>query len=296
MKTPIWFLLALALVVGAVLWLLFGQSSDSGLPDETLTASPLPSEAPTPTPLPEIRFPVPTPEAAPEDPLVPTPTPLPSLGESDPAFRGALVQRYGSSPLERWLAPNALIQRIVVTVDSLDQPTPITLRSRPIAHVPGLFVVVGEGDTLTTNEDNARRYTPYVQLLQSVPAGRVAELYFGFYPLFQAAYEELGYPGRHFNDRLVDVIDHLLETPELPQPVALVRPKVLYQYADADTEARSWGQKLLIRMGLTHLRAVKAELRAFRAAVTQMPLEPLDLSAPEADPAADDADAASPLP
>lgn len=293
MKTPIWFLLALVLVVGAVLWLLFGQRNDGGLPEAAPTPTPLATLSPTPTPLPEIRFPVPTPMAEAPAPDAPVPTALPSLAESDPAFRGALVERYGSTPLERWLAPSALIQRMTVTIDSLDQPTPVTLRARPLAHVPGLFVVFGEGDSLTTNDDNARRYTPYVELLQSVDAGRLAELYFGFYPLFQAAYEELGYPGRHFNDRLVDIIDHLLETPELPQPVALVRPRVLYQYADPDTEARSWGQKLLIRMGLPHLRAVKAELRALRAAITQMPIEPLSGEAAPLTPPGADAPAPS---
>ncbi|RPJ48250.1 MAG: DUF3014 domain-containing protein, partial [Betaproteobacteria bacterium] len=78
---------------------------------------------------------------------------------------------------------------------------------------------------------------------------------------------ELGYPKGHFNDRLVAVIDHLLEAPELKTPVALVRPKVLYLYADPELEARSAGQKMLMRMGAEHAGRVKTTLREIRAAI-----------------------------
>ncbi len=275
MKTPTWFLIAVALVVAAVVWLLFW----SDRPDTTeIPALPPSLQAePTPTPAPDadIRYPVPTPtpdsETTPEGSPAPSVEPLPALRDSDGPFRRALLSRFGDNPLDRWLAPDALIQRIVATLNTLDQPTPVALRLRPLAHVPGLFQVIGEGDTLTTNDDNSRRYDPYVTLMDEADTEAWVALYLRYYPLFQAAYEELGFPGRHFNDRLIDVIDHLLETPEIAGPLPLVRPKVLYRYADADTEARSWGQKSLIRMGVDHQRTVKAKLRELRAALVQTP-------------------------
>ena len=45
------------------------------------------------------------------------------------------------------------------------------------------------------------------------------------------------------------MIDHLLATPEIEGPIRLVQPKVLYEFADPELEARSAGQKLLLRMG-----------------------------------------------
>lgn len=270
MKTPTWFLIAVALVVAAVVWLLFwsDRPDTSEIPALPPSLQPLPE--PTPTTDADIRYPVPDardivdPDADPD-----AGEPLPSLGDSDGPFRQALLARFGDSPLDRWLAPSALIQRIVVTINSLDQTTPVALRLRPLAHVPGLFQVIGGGDTLTTNDDNTKRYAPYVQLVADVDEARLVALYVRYYPLFQSAYEELGFPGRHFNDRLVDVIDHLLETPEMSGPLPLVRPKVLYGYADPDTEARSWGQKTLIRMGVDHQRVVKARLRTLRAALVR---------------------------
>jgi hypothetical protein len=84
------------------------------------------------------------------------------------------------------------------------------------------------------------------------------------YPLFQRAYEELGYPGKHFNDRLMEAIDDLLAAPEAAAPVKLLRPTVLYEYADPELETRSAGQKILIRMGNENASHVKAKLAEIR--------------------------------
>ena len=41
----------------------------------------------------------------------------------------------------------------------------------------------------------------------------------------------------------------------------------LHQHADAGLEARSAGQKLLIRMGPANARVIKAKLKEFRAEI-----------------------------
>jgi hypothetical protein len=89
--------------------------------------------------------------------------------------------------------------------------------------------------------------------------------------LFQQAYEELGYPGAYFNDRLVHAIDHLLATPEIAGDLALKQPRVLYEFADPQLEMLSAGQKAMLRIGPDNARRVKAKLRALRAEITSKP-------------------------
>ena len=93
-------------------------------------------------------------------------------------------------------------------------------------------------------------------------------MYRRFYPLFQKSYERLGYPNAYFNDRVVEIIDHLLETPEAETPTRLVRPHVLYEFEDSDLESLSSGQKLLIRMGSEHAAYIKRALRGLRSRIT----------------------------
>jgi hypothetical protein len=88
-----------------------------------------------------------------------------------------------------------------------------------------------------------------------------------FYPLFQQAYQALGYPNGYFNDRLVVTIDNLLAAPDITTDIAVVRPNVMYQFADPKLEDLSAGQKLMLRMGPTNAAIVKAKLRELRAQV-----------------------------
>jgi hypothetical protein len=123
-------------------------------------------------------------------------------------------------------------------------------------------------ETLVLAERNAARYSAAVMVIANLDMQQAAALYRRYYPLLQQTYEELGFPDRYFNDRLVEVIGHLLETPDLQGPIALVQPKVMFEYADPALEARSAGQKLLMRMGSKHASVIKAQLSKFREVIT----------------------------
>ena len=104
---------------------------------------------------------------------------------------------------------------------------------------------------------------------------RAVALYQRLYPLFQRAYEGLGYPGKYFNDRLVAVIDLLLDTPEpsgalkveLPAihgPLKPTHPWVLYRFSDPALEGLSSGQKILLRVGRENEKRLKSKLAGIR--------------------------------
>ena len=101
--------------------------------------------------------------------------------------------------------------------------------------------------------------------MQKTDAKQLAALYFHFYPLFQQAYQNLGYPNGYFNDRLVATIDNLLAAPDVTGDIALVRPNVMYQFADPKLERLSAGQKPMLRMGPANAGIVKTKLRELRA-------------------------------
>jgi hypothetical protein len=117
--------------------------------------------------------------------------------------------------------------------------------------------------------ENAARYTPYVRVMESIDARKLATTYVRLYPLFQDAYKELGYPKGYFNDRLVAVIDHLLATPEVSGAIRIEQPKVLYEFADPVLKSTSSGQQILLRMGNENAQKVKSKLREIRKELTR---------------------------
>ncbi len=191
---------------------------------------------------------------------------LPALNDSDPVVRDSLVGVFGRGPVEQFLVPQNVVRHIVVTVDNLPRRK-LAVELRPLKPTAGQMVSARQGEVTTLSAANFERYAALVRLVQATDVKALALVYERLYPLFQQAYEDLGYPGKYFNDRLVEVIDHLLQTPEVPAPIALVQPKVMWEYADASLENRSAGQKLLIRMGPQNARIIKAKLREFRAEI-----------------------------
>jgi hypothetical protein len=137
----------------------------------------------------------------------------------------------------------------------------------PVKPIGGELLATGEAEEFELGADNYARYEPLIKVVQNTDAAQLAAMYKQYYPLFQQAYVDLGYPDGYFNDRLVEVIDHLLATPDLTGPVLLKRPSVNYEFADAELENRSAGQKTLIRMGSQNAAVVKAKLRELRKAV-----------------------------
>ena len=192
---------------------------------------------------------------------------LPALGESDSTVRTALGTLPGASGFERFFYPETMVRRFVATVDNLPRRSvaPQVMIAKP---VPGLFLVSPNDGKLSVNGDNGARYTPYLRMIDGIDTKAAVALYVRFYPWFQQAYQELGYPSGYFNDRLIDVIDHLLATPEIAGPVVLLQPHVLYAFADPELESLSAGQKIMLRMGSGNAAHVKTKLRQLRALLT----------------------------
>jgi hypothetical protein len=201
-------------------------------------------------------------ETAPENPL-------PTLDDSDDLVRQDLYTLAARQALDSLLNLNSIIRRFVVTVDNLPRRHLLNSKHRSNQAVPGQLLVHQDGNGYFLSEENYARYAAFITLLESMNSDQMVALYLHYYPLIQAAYEDLGYPSVYFNDRLIDVIDHLLETPEVGGRISLVRPHVLYKYADAELEALSAGQKVLIRIGPHNAARVKSKLRQLRQALTR---------------------------
>lgn len=232
-------------------------------PEPAVQQPPAAAQPPAPAE-PQIRFPLA--QQAPEKPL-------PALDVSDATMRNALEELVSDKSLVEIILLQDFVRRIVVTVDNLPRQK-LALRLTPLKLPGGKFLVSGKDDTQAIAPDNAARYAPYVKLAEVIDAKKLAARYVHFYPLFQQAYQDLGYPKGYFNDRLVEVIDHLLAAPELQSPPRLARPKVFYLFADPELETRSAGQKILMRIGNDNAARIKARLRELRGELTRQAPKP----------------------
>ncbi len=209
---------------------------------------------------------------------------LPALDESDNTLKSRLQSLFGAPSFGKLFYSDRLVRRLVVTVDNLPGRQYPRSNYRVARPAPGQLVVRrvrvydGDDEKLYLNPDNYARYTPYIKILTGLDTDLLVSVYRHFYPLFQSAYADLGYPSAYFNDRLVEVIDQLLDTPTVSEPIPLARPHVLYQYADPDLEALSAGQKVMIRIGPENAARLKRKLRELRQRLTTPPEAPAEAS------------------
>jgi hypothetical protein len=267
-------LLLTAIGLGGLYWM----QTRSRPPAERTAAPPVAEAPPQPAPapsVPAIRNPI--------DQSLAASAAAPASGDPQALWRHGLVELLGQSAVTRFVQSDDFTRRLVVTVDNLARAHAAP-RLWPVNPTPGRFSVSGNGELRNIAPENAGRYTPLVSLITSVDAKRAAALYVSMYPQLQKAYEELGYPGRYFNDRVVEVIDHLLDTPEPPAAGPLMQltevkgsvpstqPWLRYEFADTDLQSLSSGQRILLRVGPAHRAALKAKLAELRKLVARAPV------------------------
>jgi len=206
--------------------------------------------------------------------------PLPALDESDERVRQVAATLMGDKAVSTYLLTDDVISRLVATVDRL------TARQLPLSLLPltppdGTFETTEDTDPqnpLTTPQGdvvrqyrpdpvNQRRYTPYVELLESLDVELLAAQYQTYEPLFQQAYAQLGYPDADFTARLLNVVDDMLAAPPAPAELRLIKPEAYYLFADPNLEALPAGQKVMLRMGNANAERVRAKLGKLRAAL-----------------------------
>ena len=201
---------------------------------------------------------------APPAPLPEAP-PLPPLEASDAPLREAVGQELAPpSGWEQQVVPEQVLRRCVVFVANLAEGK-VERKHSPLAPPPGAFQV--EGAPLRIAPASYARYNAVVELVTQVPPERMAALYRRYYPLLQAAYEELG-ERKLFHAVLVQAIDVLLAAPELVvEPVVVPHKGNLYRFADPALEGLSPAHRQMLRLGPENGRRLKVWLRQLRAEV-----------------------------
>jgi len=249
-----------------------------------------PSEEPAPVAsVPEVVEPVVTEPEAPEEfetrPAAPTVeleepdviAPVPELEEapepldtSDPAIKKSLndIAQNNDDSVNQLLVKEGLLQRFVVSVTNLanDEMAP---NHQLLTPPEQSFRVYSQAGKQWIDAASYKRYTPYVNMLESFDNEALLNVYSMYKGDIQAKYDEIGDSDTPFNDVLLTAIDQLLDTPEVPVPVEVLSNSVSYTYADERLEALNEPQKQLLRTGPDNMRRIKAKLRELQALIEQ---------------------------
>ena len=239
-------------------------------------------EQPPPSNLPEIRLqPEPEPpviasepvvEALPVEVVEPEPVAaepdstvvqLPKLNDSDSFVFEGLRAFSNSVAVIRLLASEQLVRKFVVLVDNISRGEyPQT--GLPYRGIEQEMPVQNIDENLFVMATSAHgRFDQIIDIFVALDTDQAVTLYRTLSPLFQQAYAEIGFRNVNFDDTLRSAVNTILRTPYIEGPYQLVKPSVMYLYADASIENLQNVQKQLIRIGPENTEKVKAKLRDF---------------------------------
>lgn len=218
-----------------------------------IAATPVIEEAPI-----EVEIAAPIIEALPTE-LVE----LPSLNDSDDFVLEGLRALQNGVALIRVLADDQLIRSIVVFVDNISRGE-FPQTSLPYKRIGQEMSVRNIDENLFVMGANAHdRFNQLIDTFVAVDTDQALILYRTLQPLFQNAYAEIGSRNVNFDDTLRSAINAVLRSPDVEGPYQLVKPSVMFLYADASIENMEEMQKQLIRIGPENIEKLKAKLRQF---------------------------------
>jgi hypothetical protein len=212
---------------------------------------------------------------APDIPVQPEPEPvaevvevieptLPPLEQSDPLVREQLLAIGLGPELAPLQNSDNLVQTEAALIDGFSRGL-VLRKILPVNPPKEIFSVEMQGEQLYMNPASYQRYDGYAQALATVDADAVVSSFHLLRPLYEQAYGQLGLPAEDFDNAVIRVLDRVLATPEIEEPIPLERKSVMYLYADPALEALSPMQKQLLRMGPDNLRLIKEQARVIRA-------------------------------
>ena len=222
----------------------------------------------------EPAQPAPTVELEEKDEVEPLPESVESAPEpldtSDPAVKASLIESSSAdeATVNRMLVNEGLIQRFVVSVTNLanDEMAP---NHQLLTPPEQNFRVYSQAGKQWIDAASYKRYTPYVDMLESFDNDALLNIYGIYKGDIQAKFSEIGNPDEDFNQVLLEAIDQLLDTPEVPVPVEVYSDSVAYKYADERLENLNEPQKQLLHTGPDNMRRIKAKLRELKVLVEE---------------------------
>ena len=198
------------------------------------------------------------------EPETPAAAPLPSLNESDTFVFEELRGISGGAAVIDFLVSDQIVRKFVALVENISRG------EYPQTGVPykpiGTDMQVRNIDANLFVMDDASydRFNEVVETFTALDTDASYALYRFLSPLFQQAYAEIGFRNQSFDDTLRSAINAVLAAEEVEGPFQLVKPSVMFLYADASIENLQEVHKLLIRMGPGNASKIKAKLREFR--------------------------------
>ncbi|GIU51854.1 MULTISPECIES: DUF3014 domain-containing protein [Shewanella] len=186
--------------------------------------------------------------------------PLPALTESDDFVEQKTIEMADGMKIDSIILKKDIARQFVVFVDNMAQGEVIR-KASPLKGPKDSFSVSEITDKTYLNPDSYHRYDLYADMIAGMNDEQLVATFKELSPLFNQAFDELGYGDMSFEDRMQDAFKMILAAPIIEDPIELSSISVNYQFVDTKLEALPNVQKFMVRMGPENTRKIKGAVR-----------------------------------
>jgi Protein of unknown function (DUF3014) len=191
---------------------------------------------------------------------------LPPLNQSD-AFVREQLAALGAPP--RWGEQEELVRRFTVLLENASRGE-YPRRQMQVFVLAAPFGVTERDGRYYVDPVNYARYDGLLGALEAIDPSAAGRLLAFLEPLIDASLAELG-TGATLRPLFAAGLRVVLDTPILTEPAELIRPNVLYKYADPALENEPPLARLLMRSGPSNVLRAQGWARRLAAAMGVTP-------------------------
>ena len=188
---------------------------------------------------------------------------LPTLNDSDSFVLEGLQAMQNGVAMVRLLTNEQFVRNFVVFVENVSRG------GFPQTELP--YRPLGQEMPVSNIDDNLflmapaahARFNQVVDTFVALETDQMLTLYRTLSPLFQQAYAEIGFRDVNFDDTVRRALTQVVSAAPVEGPYQLVKPSVMYLYADSNIENLSEVNKQLIRLGPENSAKLQEKLRQF---------------------------------
>ena len=187
---------------------------------------------------------------------------------SDATVKSALMMVAASPTFAKFLVNERLIEKFVINVNNLSSQQ-LSPKDALVVPPEDKFKTYNQANRVWIDNSSFQRYNGYVEALESVDTEELLAVFDNYENDIREKFAEISRPGKNFDSALIDAINTLLDTPQVPVPIEVYSDSVMYKFKDEQLESLSGPQKQLLRTGPENMRRIKDILRSVKDALEE---------------------------
>ncbi len=190
---------------------------------------------------------------SPEDRLI-------ELDESDDLVREEVAGLSSEKTWLTWLATSQAIRKFVQFMENISRGNVPHKYFNFLAPAGHFKVTELENNQYILDPAGYKRYNQLAKTIDSFDAENLVNTYSMVKPYIDTAWDEMKSPRQSFDEVLLTAINQIQAAPAISDDVRLIRPTVMYKFADANLEQLNAVSKQLIRMGPRNTRMIQKKV------------------------------------